>query len=170
MSADFLVLGLGRWIHILAGILWLGLLYYFNFVQIPALRDAQADGSAGGITKHVAPRALFYFRWAAVVTWVAGALMLGERFDNAFLFKEKAYTAIGVGAWLGTIMFFNVWAIIWPNQRRILGLAPATEGEKARARRVAFLGSRVNLMLSVPMVFFMSASGGLFRTPLFLPW
>ena len=151
----------------MAGVLWLGLLYYFNFVQADAMKAAQADGTAAGISKHVAPRALFYFRWAAVVTLLTGLMMLGAKIDDAFLFKDKAYVPIGVGAWLGTIMFFNVWAIIWPNQKKILGLVAATEDEKARARRVAFLASRVNLMLSMPMLFFMTGSGGLFRTPLF---
>lgn len=167
MSADFLQLGIGRWIHVMAGVLWLGLLYYFNFVQVDALKAALADGTAAGITKHVAPRALFYFRWAAVVTWLAGALLLGDKIDEAFLFKDRAYTPIGVGAWLGTFMLLNVWAILWPNQKKVLGLVPATEGEKGRARRVAFLASRVNLMLSMPMLFFMTGSGGLLRTPFF---
>jgi uncharacterized membrane protein len=164
---DFLQYGIGRWVHVMAGVLWLGLLYYFNFVQADAMKAAQADGTAAGISKHVAPRALFYFRWAAVVTLLAGLMMLGPKVDDAFLFKDRAYIPIGVGAWLGTIMFFNVWAIIWPNQKKILGLAAATEDEKARARRVAFLASRVNMMLSMPMLFFMTGSGGLFRTPLF---
>ena len=167
MTADFFQLGLGRWIHVMAGVLWVGLLYYFNFVQADALKAAQADGTAAGITKHVAPRALLWFRWAAVATWLMGAMLLGDKFDDAFLFKEKAYVPIGVGAWLGTIMFVNVWAIIWPNQKRILGISPATDDEKARARRSAFLASRINLMLSMPMLFFMVASGGLFRTALF---
>jgi uncharacterized membrane protein len=164
---DLFQYGIGRWVHLMAGVLWLGLLYYFNFVQADAMKAAQADGTAAGISKHVAPRALFYFRWAAVVTLLTGLLMLGAKIDDAFLFKDKAYVPIGVGAWLGTIMFFNVWAIIWPNQKKILGLVAATEDEKARARRVAFLASRVNLMLSMPMLFFMTGSGGLFRTPLF---
>ena len=164
---EFLQYGIGRWLHVMAGILWLGLLYYFNFVQADAMKAAQADGTAAGIAKHVAPRALFYFRWAAVVTLLAGLMMLGPKIDDAFLFKDKAYIPIGVGAWLGTIMFFNVWAIIWPNQKKILGLVAATEDEKARARRVAFLASRVNMMLSMPMLFFMSASGGLFRRAVF---
>ena len=164
---EFLQLGIGRWVHVMAGILWVGLLYYFNFVQADAMKAAQADGTAAGISKHVAPRALFFFRWAAVVTWLAGATILGSKLDDAFLFKDKAYIPIGVGAWLGTIMFFNVWALIWPNQKKILGIVPATDDEKARARRVAFLASRVNMMLSMPMLFFMTGSGGLFRTPLF---
>ncbi len=164
---EWLQLGIGRWLHVMAGVLWVGLLYYFNFVQADALKAAQADGTAAGITKHVAPRALLWFRWAAVATWLLGAMLLGDKLDDAFLFKEKAYVPIGVGAWLGTIMFFNVWAIIWPNQKKILGLSPATEDEKARARRSAFLASRFNMMLSMPMLFFMVASGGLFRTTLF---
>jgi uncharacterized membrane protein len=159
--------GLGRWLHIMAGVMWVGLLYYFNFVQAEAMKQAQADGTAAGISKHVAPRALFFFRWAAVATWLAGAWILGDRIDDAFLFKERVYIPIGVGAWLGTIMFLNVWAIIWPNQKKILGLVPASDDEKAKARRVAFLASRLNVALSMPMIFFMSASGGLFRTAVF---
>jgi uncharacterized membrane protein len=164
---DFIQLGIGRWVHILAGIMWIGLLYYFNFVQVPALAEAAKDGTAPGITKHVAPRALFYFRWAALVTWLAGATILSAHFVDAFLFQKPTYYPIGVGAWLGTIMLFNVWVLIWPNQQKILGLKPATDPEKAKARRIAFLASRTNTMLSIPMVFFMVASGGVFRTAMF---
>ena len=164
---DFIQLGLGRWLHILAGVMWIGLLYYFNFVQVPALAEAAKDGTAPGITKHVAPRALFYFRWAAVVTWLAGAMMLGAHIHEALLFLKPAYYPIGVGAWLGTIMLFNVWVLIWPNQQKILGMKPATDEEKAKARRIAFLASRTNTMLSIPMIFFMVASGGIFRTAIF---
>ena len=149
---------LARWLHFLAGIMWVGLLYYFNFVQIPALKAAAADGTAAGITKHVAPRALLYFRWSAVVTWLAGAALLGGHFVDAFTLRN-GYAAIGVGAWLGTIMLVNVWAIIWPNQQKILGLRPATDEEKNRARRVALLTSRANMMLSLPLLYFMA--GGL---------
>ena len=144
-----------RWIHIMAGVMWIGLLYYFNFVQVAALKDATADGTNAGITKHIAPRALFYFRWAALVTWLAGAALLGARFVPAFTLQPSA-TMIGLGAWLGTIMLFNVWGLIWPNQKKILGMKPATDAEKATARRVAFLASRTNTMLSIPMLFFMS--------------
>ena len=165
--ADFIQLGIGRWLHILSGIMWIGLLYYFNFVQVPALAEAAKDGTAPGITKHVAPRALFWFRWGAVATWVMGAMILGRHFVEAFLFQTPTYYPIGVGAWLGTIMLFNVWVLIWPNQQKILGLKPATDEEKAKARRVAFLASRTNTMLSIPMVFFMVASGGVFRTAFF---
>jgi uncharacterized membrane protein len=156
---DFIQLGIGRWIHIAAGVMWIGLLYYFNFVQVAALAEAGKDGTGAGITKHVAPRALFWFRWAAVVTWLAGALLLGANFHKAFLFLNPALYAIGVGAWLGTIMIFNVWVLIWPNQQKILGMVPASDPEKAKARRVAFLASRTNTMLSIPMLFFMAAAG-----------
>jgi uncharacterized membrane protein len=164
---NFLYYGVGRWLHIGAGVMWIGMLYYFNFVQVQALKDAGADGTAAGITKHVAPRALLFFRWAAVVTWVMGAALLGGKIDDAFFFRERAYIPIGVGAWLGTIMIFNVWVLIWPNQKKVLGLAPATDDEKAKARRIAFLASRTNVMLSIPMLFFMVASGGIFRTAMF---
>ncbi|MGZ8258451.1 MAG: urate hydroxylase PuuD [Methylotenera sp.] len=147
--------GIARWAHIVAGITWIGLLYYFNLVQVPALKDAAADGTGAGITKHVAPRALLWFRWAAVATWVAGAWLLGKGFVDAFLLRDS-YAAIGVGAWLGTIMLFNVWYLIWPNQQKILGMKPASDEEKAKARRVALLASRTNMMLSIPMLFFMA--------------
>lgn len=146
---------IARWVHFLAGITWIGLLYYFNFVQMAALKDAAADGTAAGISKHVAPRALLWFRWAAVVTWLAGAALLGANFTDAFLLRN-GYEAIGLGAWLGTIMLFNVWVLIWPNQQKILGLVPADDATKAKARRVAMLASRTNVMLSIPMLFFMA--------------
>ena len=104
---DFLP-GIARWLHIIFGITWIGLLYYFNLVQMAALKDAGADGTAAGITKHVAPRALFYFRWAAVGTWLAGAWLLGAGFMDAFLLRN-GMAGIGIGAWLGTIMLINVW-------------------------------------------------------------
>jgi len=149
-----------RWLHILAGITWIGLLYYFNFVQGAAMAAAKADGTAAGITKHVAPRALLWFRWGAVATWVLGATYLiraaNLSFGDAFMLRGASAT-IGVGAWLGTIMFFNVWAIIWPNQKKVLGIVQADDATKAKAARVAFLASRTNTMLSIPMVFFMVA-------------
>ena len=116
----------------------------------------------------MAPRALFFFRWAAVVTVLAGAMiLLGESRRRRALLPERAYIPIGIGAWLGLIMLFNVWVLIWPNQKKILGIVPATDEEKTKARRVAFLASRTNVVLSLPMLFFMSASGGQFRTAMF---
>jgi len=150
-----IVSALSRWIHFMAGIMWIGLLYYFNFVQVAAMKNAAADGTAAGISKHVAPRALLFFRWSALVTWIAGAALLGPFFVDAFLLRN-GMGPIGIGAWLGTIMLFNVWGLIWPNQKKILGMKPASDDEKNVARRVAFLASRTNVMLSIPMLFFMA--------------
>ena len=159
-SIGFNAAQVGRWLHIVAGVMWIGLLYYFNVVQVPGLADAAADkGGPGGagITKYVAPRALWWFRWAAVVTWITGAYYLLFGFgDTAIMHKaftlQAGFRTIGVGAWLGTIMLFNVWALIWPNQKKILGIVPATDEEKAKARKVALLASRTNFLLSVPML------------------
>jgi uncharacterized membrane protein len=144
-----------RFLHVIVGVAWIGLLYYFNFVQVPALKNANADGTAAGITKHVAPLALLWFRWAALATWIAGAALLGANFVPAFSLSG-GYEAIGLGSWLGTIMLFNVWVLIWPNQQKILGLKPASDAEKTAARRIAFLASRTNTMLSIPMLFLMT--------------
>ena len=148
--------GLERWFHLMAGVMWIGLLYYFNFVQVAAMKAAAADNTAAGISKHVAPRALLFFRYAAVVTWLTGAALLGSHFVPAFTFKP-GYALIGMGAWLGTIMLINVWTLIWRNQKKILGIVAATDAEKVTARRVAFLASRTNTMLSIPMLFFMAS-------------
>lgn len=155
---------IARWVHFLAGITWVGLLFYFNLVQMPALKDAAADGTVAGITRHVAPRALLWFRWSALVTWLAGAALLGKNFMAAFTLQPEM-APIGIGAWLGTVMLFNVWVLIWPNQQKILGMKPATEEEKTRARRVAMLASRTNMMLAFPMLFFMA--GGLSHRAVF---
>jgi len=154
-----------RWLHILSGVMWIGLLYYFNVVQTPGMADAAADkGGPGGagISKYIAPRALWWFRWAAVLTWLTGAYYLetGAGYGHgmlvsAFTFRS-GYEIIGVGAWLGTIMLFNVWVLIWPNQKKILGIKPATDEEKAKARKVALYASRVNFVLSVPMIMCMA--------------
>jgi len=146
---------LARWIHFLAGITWVGLLYYFNLVQMAGLKAAAADGTAAGINKHIAPRALLWFRWSAVVTWLAGAALLGAHFTDAFALRN-GFELIGMGAWLGTIMLFNVWVLIWPNQKKILGMVVADDAAKNKARRVAMLASRTNLVLSLPMLFFMA--------------
>ncbi|HEX5538573.1 MAG TPA: urate hydroxylase PuuD [Methylophilaceae bacterium] len=151
---DF-VSGIARWLHFMAGITWIGLLYYFNFVQASAMQAASADGSAAGIARHIVPRALLWFRWSALVTWLAGAALLGAGFTQAFTLQPP-YASIGIGAWLGTIMLLNVWGLIWHNQKKVLGLKPATDDEKAKARRIAFLASRTNTMLSIPMLFFMA--------------
>jgi uncharacterized membrane protein len=168
-GAGFHELGLARWLHIIAGVTWIGLLYYFNAVQVPAMAVAAADkGGPGGagVSKYVAPLALRWFRWSAVVTWVTGvwylarfgalggAAMLGFGGDefNSYQF------IIGVGAWLGTIMLFNVWVFIWPNQKKLLGLVPATDGEKAAARKPALYASRINYVLSIPMLMCMAGA------------
>ncbi len=163
----FTHLQLARWLHILAGVMWIGLLYYFNVVQIPGLATAAADkGGPGGagIAKYIAPRALFWFRWAALATWVTGAWYLGENFPGAFTLGLTGETTnyyhlvIGIGAWLGTIMLINVWALIWPNQKKVLGIVSATDEEKAKARRVAALASRTNFVLSIPMLMCMAGA------------
>ena len=151
------------WLHVLAGITWIGLLYYFNFVQVPAAAEAAGDTDGPGpaaISKYVAPRALLWFRWGAVATWLTGAAALSYigGFTTHF-FATAGVTAIGVGAWLGTIMLFNVWVLIWPNQKKILGMVEASADEVAKAKNVALLASRTNTMLSVPMIMCMVAHG-----------
>ena len=157
------VLEIEVWLHVIAGITWIGLLYYFNFVQVPAMAAALADSDGPGpaaIGKYVAPRALLWFRWAAVVTWLTGvgALQnLGEGGAiSAFTFQD-GWQVIGVGAWLGTIMLFNVWVFIWPNQQKILGMKEASADEVAKAKVVALYASRINTILSVPMLLCMTA-------------
>jgi uncharacterized membrane protein len=165
----FLELGLARWLHILSGVMWIGLLWYFNVVQVPALAAAASDkGGPGGagIAKYVAPRALLWFRWAAVATWFTGAWYLGRsgNFLGAFTLGMGSdpmnyyQLIIGLGAWMGTIMLFNVWVFIWPNQKKVLGLVPATDEEKASARKTALYASRTNFVLSIPMLLCMGAA------------
>ena len=164
---EFNELSLARWLHILSGVMWIGLLYYFNVVQVPGLAAAAADkGGPGGagITKYIAPRALLWFRWAAVLTWFTGAWYLGRshNFVNAFSLgyggADQYGFVIGVGAWLGTIMLFNVWALIWPNQKKVLGLVSATDEEKAKARKTALIASRINFALSIPLLLCMGSA------------
>lgn len=154
------------WTHVFAGITWVGLLYYFNFVQVQSLAAAAADsGGPGGaaITKYVAPIALLWFRWAALATWLSGAfyLMMNRDLINAFTLgampNPTGSTAlygltIGIGAWMGTVMLFNVWILIWPNQKKILGMVEATSEQIASAKSTALMASRTNTMLSFPML------------------
>jgi uncharacterized membrane protein len=154
-----------RWLHIVAGVTWIGLLYYFNVVQTPGLAAAAADkGGPGGagVSKYIAPRALLWFRWSAVVTWLSGAIYLLGGFGSASVFVlafalHPGFRALGIGVWLGTIMLFNVWVFIWPNQKKILGIVPATDDEKAAARKIAARASRINFILSLPMLMCMGA-------------
>ena len=169
MGVNFAEMSLIVWLHVLAGITWIGLLYYFNFVQVPALADAASDdGGPGGagITKYVAPRALWWFRWGALATWLTGAAallrlnMFGDAFTLGMLEGGSAQgLVIGVGAWFGTIMLFNVWVLIWPNQKKVLGMVEASADEIAKAKRVAFLASRTNTLLSIPMLMSMVGFG-----------
>ena len=153
------------WFHAIAGVLWIGLLYYFNFVQVPGMAAAKADGTAPGISKHIAPRALLWFRWAALATWLTGVLTIeamksstGFGVLDVFTFSSTGNARIiGMGAWLGTIMLFNVWVLIWPNQKKVLGIVQATDEEKVKAGFIALMASRTNTLLSVPMLLGMTA-------------
>ncbi len=158
-------LALEVWLHVLSGIVWIGLLYYFNFVQVPGVGAALADSDGPGpaaINKYVAPRALLWFRWAAVATWVTGVGVLQNLAPgaamSAFTFSE-GFVVIGIGAWLGTIMLFNVWVFIWPNQKKILGIVDATAEQIASAKVVALMASRTNTLLSIPMIMSMVGYG-----------
>lgn len=159
------VLELEVWLHVLAGVTWIGLLYYFNFIQVPAMAAAAADKDGPGpaaIGKYVAPRALLWFRWAAVATWLTGAAALETGWGGIvanFLFMEGGSTVLGLGAWMGTIMLFNVWVLIWPNQKKVLGMVTASAEEVGKAKRVALLASRANTLLSIPMLMCMTAAG-----------
>ncbi len=166
-SGTLRTLELWVWFHVIVGITWIGLLYYFNAIQVPAVGAALADGDPGpaAINKYVAPRALFWFRWSALLTWFSGAAALealhgapGSGVVAAFTLSE-GFTVIGMGAWLGTIMLFNVWILIWPNQQKILGMREASAEEVARAKVVALMASRTNTMLSIPMLLGMTAQG-----------
>ena len=152
------------WLHVLAGVAWIGLLYYFNFVQVPGVAKALAEAESGGpgpaaINKYIAPTALLWFRMAAAVTWLtglSGLAQLGGGFQGIIdAFTLQGHMAvIGLGAWLGTIMLFNVWVLIWPNQKKILGLdgKEHSADEIATAKKVALLASRTNTALSIPML------------------
>ena len=155
------------WLHVFFGVIWIGLLYYFNFVQVPAVGEALADEGGPGpaaINKYVAPRAVWWFRLGALFTWLTGAaalnLYLPISLHDAFMLKGGVMGAtIGVGAWLGTIMLFNVWVLIWPNQKKILGIVKASADEIAKAKNVALMASRTNTLLSIPMLMCMVGYG-----------
>jgi uncharacterized membrane protein len=150
-------LGLFQWLHVFFGIVWIGLLYYFNFVQIPTMPKIPAELKPG-VSKHIAPAALFYFRWAAALTVLTGLILAhlyGELHDAMTL--DASARLIGIGMYLALIMAFNVWFIIWPNQQKALGLVPADDAVKAKAARTAMITSRINTLLSLPMLLCMVA-------------
>ena len=151
-----------RWLHVLSGVMWIGLLWYFNFVQIPNMPKIP-DEQKPAIGKVIAPAALWWFRWGAMSTIVTGLIlaMLNGYLVDAILIgltDGGASTPIGIGMWLGTIMWFNVWFVIWPNQKRALGIVEADADSKAKSARTAMLFSRTNTLLSIPMLYCMVAA------------
>tara|TARA_B100000524_G_scaffold339098_1_gene231116 strand:+ start:848 stop:1444 length:597 start_codon:yes stop_codon:yes gene_type:complete len=154
-----------RWLHVLSGIMWIGLLWYFNFVQIPNMPNIP-DEQKPAIGKVIAPAALFWFRWAALATLITG-LVLG--YLNGYIHDALTLTTsdpkalmIGIGMWLGTIMAFNVWGIIWPNQKRALGIIDVLPEIKAKSAKKAMIFSRINTLLSIPMLYCMVAAQNLY--------
>jgi len=146
-----------RWLHIGAGVMWIGLLWYFNFVQIPSMPKIP-DEQKPAIGKVIAPEALFWFRWAALATVVTGLLVAGMNgYLGGALALQPGLKPIGIGMWLALVMAFNVWFIIWPNQKKALGMVAVEAAEKAKAARMAMLTSRFNTMLSIPMLYCMAA-------------
>jgi uncharacterized membrane protein len=154
-----------RWLHVLAGIMWIGLLWYFNFVQIPSMPNIP-DDQKPAVSKFIAPKALFWFRWGAVATLATGLILAhlnGYLHDSMTLNTNNAkYFMIGIGMWLGIIMAFNVWAIIWPNQKKALGIVSVDASEKAAAAKKAMLFSRTNTLLSIPMLYCMVGAQNLY--------
>jgi uncharacterized membrane protein len=153
-----------RWLHVLSGVMWIGILWYFNFVQTPSMPKIP-DEQKPAVSKVIAPTALFWFRWGAMATLVTG-LILANMYPGYFvraISLQAPNTAIGIGMWLGLIMWFNVWFIIWPNQKKALGIVTVAPEEKAKAAKMAGMTSRFNTMLSVPMLYCMVAqqNGGL---------
>lgn len=150
-----------RFLHTLFGIMWIGLLYYFNFVQIPTMPTVPAELKPG-VSKYIAPAALFWFRWAALATVVMG-LVIAAHPPQQYLIEaltfQQGYRMIGLGMWLGLIMAFNVWFVIWPNQKKALGLVEADADTKAKAATTAMMFSRTNTLLSVPMLYTMVTQG-----------
>ena len=156
-----------RWFHVISGVMWVGLLWYFNFVQTPSMPNIPAD-QRPAITGHIAPRALFWFRWAALSTVVTGLIVA---YMNGYILEAATlglidgvakHAAIGFGGWLGLIMAFNVWFIIWPAQQKVLGLVEVDAAAKASAARMAALTSRANTMLSIPMLYAMVSAQNLY--------
>ena len=146
-----------RWLHVISGVMWIGLLWYFNFVQIPSMPKIP-DEQKPAVSKVIAPTALFWFRWAALSTVVTGLLLAGMNgYISALLTFARPFTAIAIGMWLGLIMAFNVWFIIWPNQKKALGIVTVEPAAKAKAARIGMLASRFNTMFSIPMLFCMVA-------------
>ncbi len=155
LATEDWVIGLMRYIHVFFGILWIGLLYYFNFVQIPSMPKIP-DDQKPAIGKVIAPAALFYFRWAAAGTVLFGILTAaGSRYLVDALTFQQGVQVIGLGMWLALIMAFNVWFIIWPNQKKALGIVEASADAKKAAARMAMLFSRTNTLLSIPMLYCM---------------
>ena len=156
-----------RWLHVLSAVMWIGLLWYFNFVQIPSMPKIP-DEQKPAIGKVIAPSALFWFRWGAMATVVTGlilAVMNGYLLGAVTLGLTDGvpkHTMIGIGMWLGVVMWFNVWVVIWPNQQKALGMVEASAEEKVAAARQAMLFSRTNTLLSIPMLFAMVAAQNLF--------
>lgn len=150
-----------RFLHVFAGILWIGLLYYFNFVQIPTMPKVPAELKPA-VSKYIAPAALFWFRWAALATVILG-LLVAEMQQGGYsahaLGLKTGYRTIGIGMWLGIVMAANVWFVIWPNQKRALGIVAAADEVKAKSASVAMMASRTNLILSIPMLYCMVGQG-----------
>ena len=146
-----------RYLHVLSGVMWIGLLWYFNFVQTPSMPKIP-DEQKPAIGKVIAPAALFWFRWGAMSTIITGLILATmNNYIGPALMLQKPFTAIGLGMWLGIIMWFNVWFLIWPNQKKVLGIVAAEADAKAKAGRVAGMASRFNTMASIPMLYFMVA-------------
>src|SRR3954470_20764596 len=146
-----------RFLHVFAGILWIGLLYYFNFVQIPTMPKVPAELKPA-VSKYIAPAALFWFRWAALATVILGLLVAETQqggFSGRALSLQAGYRTIGIGMWLGIIMAANVWFVIWPNQKRALGIVATDDARKASSASTAMMASRINLILSIPMLYCM---------------
>jgi uncharacterized membrane protein len=153
-----------RYLHIASGVMWIGLLWYFNFVQVPGMPKIPAEQKPA-VTKVIAPSALFWFRWAALATVITGLLLAWMNgYIGAALGLQSSHLGIGLGMWMALIMAFNVWFLIWPNQKKILGIVQADDAAKAKATKVALYASRFNTMFSIPMLFCMAAQshgGGL---------